>query len=117
MRLSDFEDEKALDVLADLIDPVVDIMSDEKIKEYAQSGNKAKAIKMAIKNHKRSAIDICAILDDKDPKEYHVNLFTLPMKLLDILNDPDVIQLFQSQSQTVETASGSVTENTVENGN
>ena len=52
-----------------------------------------------IKNHKKEIVEIMARLDGKDPANYTVNFFTLPMKVLEILNDPGIIDLFTSQGQ------------------
>lgn len=119
MRLSEYKGEQALDMLADLIEPVATIMADPEIERLARSGQpQVKIIKPAIKNHKKEVIEILAILDCADPSDYasKVNLFTLPAKLLEILNDPDLMSLFTSQGQTKdETSSGSATENIEEN--
>lgn len=116
MKLSEYKGEKALDILADIIEPAAIIMADKEIVNFAKSGKPViKLIKPLIKNHKREVIEIMAILDGEDPKEYSdkVNFFTLPAKLLEILNDPDLMSLFTLQGQkTDETSSGSATEST-----
>lgn len=114
MKLSEIKGEQALDVLADLIEPASEIMTDEVVRACARSGNKLKAIKMAIKNHKRAVIAILAALDGvEDVDSYEVNVLTLPAKFVEIFNDPDVMSLFTSQGQKTEkTSSGSATENT-----
>lgn len=117
MRLSEFEGEEALDLLADLLDPFAEIMTDKEVSEKYRGNNRTGAVKAAIKGHKRAVIEILARLDKKDPDEYRVTVFTLPMKLLEIFNDPDLVNLFQSQGQTSEEASsGSATENTEADG-
>lgn len=114
MKLSEYKGEQALDMLADLIEPAAAIMADEEIASLAKSGMPAiKIVKPIIKNHKSEVIEILAVLDGEDPKKYaeKVNLFTLPKKLLEILNDPDLMSLFTLQGQkTDETISGSATE-------
>lgn len=117
MKLSEYKGEKALDMLADLIEPAAAIMADKEISNAVKANlPKIKIVKTAIKNHKPEVIEIMAILDGADPKEYaeKVTLFTLPAKLLEILNDPDVMSLFTSQGQKTETLSGSATESTEE---
>ncbi len=117
MKLSEYKGEQALDMLADLMEPVATIMSDREIERIAKSDlPKIKLVKAVIKNHKHEVIEILAILDGADPKEYaeKVNLFTLPVKLLEILNDPDLTSLFTLQGQKTETLSGSATESTEE---
>lgn len=118
MKLSEYKGEQALDMLADLIEPAAAIMADKEIARIGKSGQpRSKLIKPAIKNHKQEVIEILAILDGEDPEDYaeKVNLFTLPAKLLEILNDPDLMSLFTLQGQNKEeTNSGSATENTEE---
>ena len=118
MRLADYRGEEALDILADLVEPAAAIMADKEIAAIAKSKQPViKVVKPAIKNHKAEVIEIMAILDGEDPKEYaeKVNLFTLPAKLLSLLNDPDLKNLFTLQGQKTETFSGSATENTEAN--
>ena len=115
MKLSEIKGEKALDVLADIMEPAIRIMSDKRIAVLAKSGEKIKAVKMAIKGHKKDVIELLASLEQKDPKEYmqEINVLTLPVKLLEILNDDALQNLFTSQGQnTDEEHSGSATENT-----
>jgi hypothetical protein len=113
VKLSDFKGEKAIDVLADLLEPAAEIMTDSVIVSTIRSGEKIKAVKLALKGHKQAVIKILAITEGVDPKQYEPNVFSLPAKLLEILNDPELIGLFRLQSQTEENnSSGSVTENT-----
>lgn len=113
MKLSDLKGEAALDALADLIEPITEIVTDAEFVRLAKSNApRPKLIKAAIKGHKKAIIEILAILDGVPPDEYEVNLVTLPKKLLEVFNDPDVASLFQSQGQVTKTSSGSVTENT-----
>lgn len=115
MRLSDIKGEKALDVVADLIEPVAEIMSDKRIPPLLQSGKAAdriKAIKIGIKEHKRSVISMMAILHDEDPETYQPSVLTIPVQLLELLNDPEVQALFGSQAQTSDgITSGPASEN------
>lgn len=119
MKLSEYKGEKALDLLADLIEPATAIMADKEITNAVRANlPKIKIVKAAIKNHKAEVIEILAILDGADPKEYaeKVTLFTLPAKLLEIFNDPDLMSLFTLQGQKMEeTSSGSATESITAN--
>ena len=101
MKLSDYEGEQALDVLADLIEPAMEIMADKEMAGYMRSNQSAKAVKAAIKNHKKAVIEIMAVLDGADPATYKPKIFDLPIKLLEILNDPELMGLFTSQGQNV----------------
>lgn len=117
-KLSDIRGEEALDVLADLLKPATDIMVDKEIVKLARSGDRVGAVSIAIKNHKDSVISILAILEGADPSKYEPSLMELPIKLLEILNDPDLVQVFTSQGQMQEeNASGSAMGSTEETEN
>lgn len=114
MKLSEYQGEAALDILADLIDPVGEIMTDKEIGEVFKK-NRFKAIGLAIKKHKKAVIQIMATMDGVPVEEYKCNVFTLPVKILELLNDPDIVQLFTYQGQTGgANSSGSASENTEE---
>ena len=114
MKLSEYHGEAALDILADLIEPAGEIMSDKEIGEVFKE-NRFKAIGMAIKNHKKAVMQILAAMDGVPVEEYKCNVFTLPVKILELLNDPSLVQLFTYQGQTGDAnSSGSVSENTEE---
>ena len=101
MKLSDIKGERALDVLADMIEPVAEIMGDKEIAAVLQSGKApAKAIKLSLKNHKKAVLAMMAAIDGEDPETYEPSLFVIPKRLLDLLNDPEVQRLFASQEMT-----------------
>lgn len=112
-RISDIKGEDALDVLADMLEPAAEIMTDRNIVELARTEKKLLAIKAAIKDHKKAVLQVLAILDGENPETYNPPLMTLPLKLLEVLNDPDVQMVFSPQGQNLEgSASGSATEST-----
>ena len=114
MKLSEYHGEAALDLLADLIEPAGEIMSDKGIGDVFKK-NRFKAIGLAIKNHKKDVIQIMATMDGVPVEEYKCNVFSLPVKILEILNDPDLVQLFTYQGQTGDAnSSGSASVNTEE---
>ena len=114
MKLSEYQGEAALDILADMIEPAGEIMSDKEIGDVFKK-NRFKAIGLAIKNHKKAVMQILATMDGVSVDEYKCNVFTLPVKILEILNDPDLVQLFTYQGQTGDAnSSGSASENTEE---
>ena len=99
MKLSEYQGEAALDILADLIEPAGEIMSDKEIGDVFKK-NRFKAIGLAIKNHKKAVMQILATMDGIPVDEYKCNVFTLPVKILEILNDPELVRLFTYQGQT-----------------
>lgn len=100
MKLSDFKGEEAIEVLADIIEPISNIATDEQVKEAFRANSKMKVAQAILRNHPKEIIEVLARLDNKTVEEYEVTLFTLPMKLLEILNDKELTSLFQSQEQT-----------------
>ena len=114
MKLSEFKDDAALELIADIIEPATEILADPAIKD-AFSRSKMAAIKVAIKSHKNAIREIVARLDGKNPEEYHFTALSLPIKLLSMFNDPDLQQLFTSSGQMEdEIACSSASENTKE---
>ena len=63
----------------------------------------------------KAVMQIMATMDGVPVEEYKCNVFTLPVKILQLLNDPALVQLFTYQGQTGDaTSSGSASENTEE---
>lgn len=111
MKLSEYQGEAALDILADLIEPAGEIMTDKEIGDVFKK-NRFRAIGLAIKNHKKAVMQIMATIDGVPVEEYKCNVFTLPVKILELLNDPGIVQLFTYQGQTGgANSSGSASEN------
>ena len=112
MKLSEIKGEKALDVLADLIEPASEIFADVKVLQAYKGGNKGSFVQSIIRNHKKAIIEIFAILDGENPATYEISLLSIPAKLLEILNDPELASLFGLQGLTGgATSSTSVSEN------
>ena len=119
MRLSDYKGEEALDVLADIIEPLANIIADAEIQELSKKPNTPiiAMVKPAIKNHKGDLITILARLENVPVEEYRktMNLLTLPKQVMELLNDPEVQNLFFSQGESQVTSlasSSSAMENT-----
>lgn len=96
MKLSDIKGEEALDVLADIIDPITDICTDSEFKAMIDAKKpKLLAVKYLLKNHKKDVLTVLAIINQKDVNTFKPNLIELPMMVLDVLNDEEVMKLFQ----------------------
>ena len=110
-KLSEYKDDEALDLLADILDPCAEIFADKELVKCIRANERSKAVKMAIKDHRKDVVAIMARLHGVEVEEFHYNLFTLPMMLLSVLNDKDLLDFFSSQGEkVVEIPSGSVTE-------
>lgn len=113
-KLSEYKNEEAIELLADIMEPVSEILADDEVKNTYRSGaNKIALVKVILKHHSKQVVDILAILDGIPREEYKCNVVTLPIKLIEIFNDEELTSFFESQSQILgEELSGSVTENT-----
>lgn len=109
MKLSEFKDEKGIEVVAKLLVPISQIVSNEKNKE-ARGKTVLEFASAMLLNSQKAVKDMLAILDDKDPEEYHCTAATVLFDVMNMLNDPELMQLFGLQSGT-KTSSGSVSEN------
>lgn len=110
MKLSEFKDEKAIEVIADLMAPIGRIAANP---ENAKAKNKtvgefAAAI---LKNNVKDVMTMFAVLSDEDPTEYHCTAATVILDVMNMLSDPALMQLFGVQSKTP-ALSGSASENT-----
>ena len=103
-RLSEYKDEEALDLLADILSPTVEIMQDEAVQKFFNKGDEnmtvADVVTLVIKAHKKAVMQIMAALEGVPSEEYHCNIFTLPAQLMQVVNDPDLRAFFALQGQT-----------------
>lgn len=112
-KLSEYKDDEALDLLADIIEPASVIFADDQVKASFKDKNKLKAAKVVIKNHKKEIVEILARLDGVPVKEYHCNVFTLPIVVLQILQDKELVDFFVSAVGAEDAiVSGELTANT-----
>ena len=110
MRLSDFEDEKAIEVIADLIGPISTIAREIQ-KNKKDDMTVAQLVGFALKKCKKEAIQMFAILNDIPVEEYHCNGATILADMINMFSDPSLMQLFGLQSK-MPTSSGSASVNT-----
>ena len=95
MKLSEIKGEKAIEVFADLLEPVGKMLTDNEVKGLIEKdAPKIEIIQKLLKNHTKEVIEMMAILDDVPVDEYEVNFVTLPAKLIELFNDEAVTQLF-----------------------
>lgn len=115
MKLSDVRGERTLDVIADLIDPIAEIASDEEVVALFRRGKvpegveprdffvkrACKAAQALLRGHKPQVIQILAAIEGTDPEEYaeSLNLAKLPRDLYDLMTDEE-FAAFLSPSET-----------------
>lgn len=110
MRLSEFKDEKGVEVVAKLLVPIGNIASNKKNSDAKGKSMMAFASSI-LQNNKKDVMDMLAILDDKEPEEYHCTAATVLADVFNMFSDPELMGLFGLQSETL-ASSGSASENT-----
>lgn len=98
-KLSEYKDGDALDLLADIMEPAVEIMADEEFKAAFEQ-NRVKAASVAIKRHKNEVMEILARMDGVPVEDFHCNILTLPGRIIEILSDEELLAFFTEQAQT-----------------
>lgn len=129
MKLSDVKGERVFDVIADIIDPIASIASDETAsamfrREKCPEGMTAaqfvaervrKSAPVLLKTYKHDIVTILSAIEGTDPKEYadSLNLAKLLRDAAELLTDSTFLELFTSaQSKKTGTPSGSARANT-----
>lgn len=110
--------EDQLELFASLLEPAAEILADSEIAmEFKTNRKPVRAVKKAILNHKQAVVELLAAMDGVDVKEYKVpGPAVLAVKVMKLLNDPDLTELFTTQDpKKTAAASGSATE-TIEDG-
>lgn len=115
-KLSDYTGDEAVELWADLLDPLSVILSDDKVREVVQSGKSRLIIARTIlKSHKKEAVEIMLRIDPEP-----INGLNIILRLVALLADigkNDEIKTFFGYAVEVQMdsgSSGSVTENTEE---
>lgn len=118
-KLSDYKGDEALELWADLLDPLTAILTDNKIKNVVQSGKPKIAIaKEILKEHKSEAVEILTRIDP-EPVD-GLNIVLRLINLITEIGQSDEIKSFFAYAEQVEMdngSSGSPTENIEENEN
>ena len=105
MKLSEIQGEKAIEVIAELIDPLTAIALDKNIKslfeikvkegetaeEAAVKKIKAK-VPFLLKEHKKEFAQIIGILEGKDPEK--LNILEIVKGIMEMISDKALMQLF-----------------------
>ena len=112
-RFSDYRGEEAIDLWADLLEPLTNIFSDEEIRKTMTAGGpvmlKAKAI---LKTHKKDAVDMLLRIDPTP-----IDGLNVIARLVELFNEIQNSEYFAdffgsvSQERTESESFGSVTEN------
>ena len=120
MRLSEIKGEDAIDVIANILDPLTVILSDKEVEKVIKTGKpKLLIAKTLLSRQKKAILEILAYMNNADPKTFNPSLIELPVMLVqlieDVMENEELASLFQSQGQTMASvSSGTVTEATEE---
>lgn len=112
-KLSDYKGEDAIELWAELIDPLTVILSDPKIKKAMDSGKtKLDIAKVVLKLHKKEALEILQKIDPAPVDGLNV-VFRLVALLADIGQNEEITSFFgyAGQVKTDSASSGSATVN------
>lgn len=93
MKLTECKNEEALDLIAELLEPVAEIASSEAVQE-AVKGHKPKLViaAIAIKENKAAIIDVLKIASGNP--DYSKTAVGILMDVVEILNVPELASLF-----------------------
>ena len=113
MRLSEIQGERAIEVIADLIEPFSNIATDPNIKSVLQIRKKEnetaeeaairaikKNIPVLLKDHKKDVAQVIGILEGIDPEK--LNILEIVKGLSEMMTDRTLMQLFSSAVLTEE---------------
>lgn len=97
-KFNDLKDDEAIEILGDIIEPAYTIMTDEEVKAAFRTNEKTliKLAKIICKKYTKEVFEILAVMDGKKVEEYHCSFFTLPFRVLEILNNKDLLDFFSS---------------------
>ena len=112
-RLSDYEDEAALDLWAELLEPIAEILADKELKDIWANQPKIKVATHILKRHQKEALQVLKAIDNEP-----ITAVSLPKKVIDFIidaqNTPEFKDFFNSaeQENAASGTSGSATANT-----
>lgn len=129
MKLTDIKGERAMDVAAELITPIINIASDESaadlfrrrklpdnmsLKEFALTRLRA-GLPILLKTHKDDVVTILSLIkgETKEKIIENMTVISLVNDISDMMTD-DLLRVFFSFAQMKETSSESVQKNTEE---
>lgn len=97
MKWNEMNFDEQCDALCMLIDPAEELTSDKELLGMVRDRKLWKAAGRILKEHREAVRYILAAFDGIDPADVRLNLLALPGKIVEILSNPDLIQLFTLQ--------------------
>lgn len=93
-KFSEIKGQEAIDVLAEILEPIINIVNDEEVRQGMET-NVARSASIALKKHKKEVWHILAVIDGVEDDKLEIDLLTLPTALIELLSEPVVQELFQ----------------------
>ncbi len=113
MKLTDFKNDDAIRVIADLLPYVSKIAQNNSVKETAEGGSVIDFASVIMRENPSDVKAMLAILDGQKPSEYHCNAATVIRDVVTMISDPALLDLFGLPTRTLmEKSSGSASANT-----
>jgi C-terminal processing protease CtpA/Prc len=112
-KLTDYKGDAAIELWADLLDPLSEILTDDSIRKVVQSGkSKMDIAKEVLKKHKKNATKILLRIDDTPIDGLNIILRLIDL-IADIGQNEEIKGFFgyAEQDQKDKESSGSPTEN------
>lgn len=112
-KLSDYKGEEAIELWADLLEPMTNILGDQSLMGNVSGKPPLIIAKEVLENHSAEAIEIMLRIDPTPLDGMNI-LLRLVALLQDIWQNKDIVSFFKSAEQEKEEkeSSGSATENT-----
>lgn len=113
-RLSDYKGDEAIELWADLLDPISDILTDKEVAKVTQKGEAPiKIAKTILKNHKSEAADILLRIDP-EPLDGFNFIMRLVNLIAEIGENNEIKSFFgyAAQEKAENKSSGSAMEST-----
>ena len=112
MRLSDVKGERTFEVIADIIDPIANIVEDEQVAKALgtkpKKGTTAQMfmqrmraiVPLLLKEHRDDIVTILAAIGDTTPQEYleETNLATLTGDIYELMTDEEFLAFLPSDA-------------------
>ena len=97
MKWNEMDFDAQCDALCMLIDPAEELAGDKELLGLIRDKKLWKAAGRILKEHREAVRHILAAFDGCDPSAVRMNLLALPGKIVEILSNTDLIQLFTLQ--------------------
>lgn len=105
LKISDLKNEKAMEFIGTVVDPVFKIWSDDKFKNlvYPENGerNIIEIVKFITAEHSKETIEILSAINGTTAEKYTGNPYTIIAQVIEIISDPELLSVFTSLAQNM----------------